>query len=676
MKNISFLKKAGCVALSLTMATGISAQNFCDFSRVGEQDESKADPMFPGTHRAAPVMMDYNNDGLLDIFYGGQNPDRGQVGDADNGWLPQSNLLKNNGDGTFTVLSEDKYTALPGTEVETASGITISTFSNVVFFDFNNDGYLDVLLTGRPEWGFNPMGDDSNYIVLYKNLGPDGDYKYELVNEALFRFGVPGDGKPNNEKQWMSMITVGDYDKDGYIDVATTGWNAGGGYGRWVDLYKNEGGTGEFTLQQVATTQGGVFISDEETNDFRPMSSGSVKFGDLDNDGWLDIVCSGYADGRYGDDPDPKAGNVLYIYKNMQDGTFNDITPEDVYGSWDGETILADFNADGLLDIFNVGHGDSWVRQANIIYNNGDGTFSLTGKDDLGLEGVQTSNIIAADLNNDGRIDLVYTGSGTDEIGGQEDKTRVVYQKADGTFVADDTYPIVHVEAGSSGIAVGDVDNDGALDIFVTGYNRSGIDGAYGCVARLYKNNLGDGIGANEAPSIPAGLIASITEGILNVSWEASTDNITPSDALSYNLYIKNNDTQKIFMLIAADIETGRLKVAKGLEVATFLTSYSMPLEDGNYTVGVQSIDQGQMSSEFAIARINSTAMPFVQKGQVTVLTTENGIVVKADNSQTVVVSDLCGRIIAKGETNANIPVVNRGVCLVTVDGVTYKIVK
>lgn len=55
--------------------------------------------------------------------------------------------------------------------------------------------------------------------------------------------------------------------------------------------------------------------------------------------------------------------------------------------------------------------------------------------------------------------------------------------------------------------------------------------------------------------------VAKIEKGMLTVTWDDATDDVTPAEALFYNVYVKNNNTGKISMIIPANPETGRLKV-------------------------------------------------------------------------------------------------------------------
>lgn len=112
--------------------------------------------------------------------------------------------------------------------------------------------------------------------------------------------------------------------------------------GRHIDLYLNDKGTGRFIRQEI---------------DFEAATNGSVMFGDLNNDGWLDIEYSGYSD---------KTSTALKTYINQQNGSFADLTPDNLTGAFQGQSTLADINGDGTLDIISTGNGDNWACLAPI----------------------------------------------------------------------------------------------------------------------------------------------------------------------------------------------------------------------------------------------------------------------------------------------------------------------
>jgi enediyne biosynthesis protein E4 len=237
---------------------------------------------------------DYNNDGLLDIYVvnlGGAN-----------------DLLRNNGDGTFTKVTDAAGVGNAGL------GLT------AVWSDFNLDGKLDLYVGNQ----------DAN--VLYQNDG------FGTFTDITALAGVSGGAT-------SGVTASGDFDNDGDIDiyVASNGSD---------DILYQNNGDGTFT--NVSATAG---ISN-------PGISVGIAFGDLDNDGWLDILVV-------------NEGNANVLYHNNGDGTFSDISAsagiEDPAGIGQG-TAFGDFDNDGDLDIFvtninlqnrlyrNEGNANNWLN--------------------------------------------------------------------------------------------------------------------------------------------------------------------------------------------------------------------------------------------------------------------------------------------------------------------------
>ena len=215
---------------------------------------------------------DYNNDGLLDIYIVN---------------LSGSNvLLRNNGDGTFTNVTDAAGVG------NTGAGIT------AVWSDFNLDGKLDLYVANQ----------DAN--VLYQNDG-FGTFT-DITAIAGVGTGATSDGTAS-----------GDFDNDGDIDIYVAN------NGSEDILYQNNG-DGTFTDISVAA---GISNSG---------ASLGISFGDLDNDGWLDIFVA-------------NSGNANVLYHNNGDGTFSDISAsagiEDATGQAQG-TAFGDIDGDGDLDIF------------------------------------------------------------------------------------------------------------------------------------------------------------------------------------------------------------------------------------------------------------------------------------------------------------------------------------
>lgn len=573
------------------------------------------------------------------------------------GWNELAALVKNNGDGTFTVVQEWD------------ANIAFTVWSNAVFFDYDNDGNPDLLLVGRGgDWR---VGQDKKFARLYRNTGEEGGYMFEEV----YRTGL----KQYCDEMYFNTISIGDYDRDGYNDILIMCYDDNG---RSIDLYKNNSGDGTFSLQQNAIPQAGHEVTEEvlidpnnpdlgtkrvTVNKFYPASNGAVMFGDLDNDGWLDIFYTGYSNTSRG----------IRTYRNMQDGTFMDVTPvDDISGAFQSQSVLGDIDGDGTLDIMVTGHVEDWNRVSSIYYNRidpvtGKQQYILHDSDASGIHAVNKANLLIADFNNDGLMDIVMNGDT-----GNDNRNRIYYRNTDGTFTLDESYPFFATREG--GLNMGDINGDGNMDVILSGYKNA--DG-YDSPLHVYVNRPADnGLANNTPPLAPPSVDAVYADGKLTITWEQSTDGISAQKSLRYNIYVRNNTTGKIWMMIPADISTGRVRVGTDLQtsLSSHVKEYSISMPEGdNYTVGVQALDQSYAGSPFtAITGYFTSMQPEVKKADRQIQVTNGGVLVKSDLPEDVEIIGITGQRIAKGMTNEVISIPASGVYIVMVAGESFKVIK
>ncbi|MFA6653280.1 MAG: FG-GAP-like repeat-containing protein, partial [Candidatus Delongbacteria bacterium] len=298
------------------------------------------------------------------------------------------------------------------TEINTS--LTGVIYSSVEWGDYDNDGDLDILLTGN------------GISKIYRNdAGTFTDVAAELI-------GVSD-----------CSSALGDYDNDGDLDILLTGNSI---FGPISKIFRNNGGT-FFDIAAVLT---GVM-------------HGSSAWGDYDNDGDLDILLTG----------DTNAGYISKIYRNDA-GIFIDINAV-LIGVVDGSSEWGDFDNDGYLDLIITGYTGS--ERISKIYRNNAGVFIDIG---AGLPGVSLSSVAWGDYDNDSDLDLIISGT----IGfGWFSR---IYRNDSGMF-ANIGAGFTEVFNGSA--EWGDYDNDGDLDILLTGYKAEGFSG--GGVSRIYRNDSG-----------------------------------------------------------------------------------------------------------------------------------------------------------------------------------------
>lgn len=567
----------------------------------------------PMTASGQQVWGDYNNDGFIDMFMAaGQG-------------TPFSALYKNNGNGTYT---------------EQLTDITMLTLSSSVFFDYDNDGNLDLLIAGSVD------GTTTAAITeLYKNSGPP-NYTLTLVDAAPF-VGISSESGDNSTR----LIEVVDYNNDGWLDVFLSG-NAGGtwavsGNERVVALYKNNHGAFEL---QTTPVEGSNFVS---------MNGGGIHCGDINNDGYADMIVSGYVDGT--------VQSVTDLYINNGSGGFTYFADSRTVftGHTQGETFFADIDNDGWLDIVEIGRdvNNGWANFANLFINNKNLTFTKHDAAATGLIG-GSAVVAVGDINNDGKVDIAASGWGPN--------TTFFYNKGDNTFLAKPIDPdIARARAGCINFV--DFNKDGNLDFTIFGYR----DGGDGTPANptwpdfFLKNNLADGIVTNARPSTPANFVVTTSGSDVILSWDKASDDNTPADAIRYNIYAKKRIGSEIFQFFPADVTTGLLKAngVRPLVSGTTITLKGFALAD--YTFGVQAVDNGNLGgafTSFTTGLVNNT-----KKMDVSVFSFKDQITISNEQSDKVsyTVSNVAGQIILKGFCNPGekkeIRLSQKGVCLVKV---------
>jgi len=328
------------------------------------------------------------------------------------------------------------------------------------FLDYNNDGYQDIFLVNGTSRTAESKGEHPHDYLLRNN--GDGTFA-DVTTQA--HLGDSG---------WHSGCAIGDYNNDGFPDIYVTSFGPN-------KLYRNNG---DGTFTEVGEKAG---VADPHW-DFPKWSMGAA-FGDYDNDGRLDLYVTNFVrvdpqhlPPRPGDKnacklkgvpiacpPDTYQGEQGILYHNNGDGTFTDVTKaagliRSDLGHGFG-VVFADFGNRGLQDIYQV--NDSGP---NFFYiNNGDGTFKdASFESGLTVDGngnpMGTMGVTVGDINNDGLMDIF--------VATWINQSHVLFQNH-GSYTFDDvTQPWGLGQIGYDYCAWGtrlfDFDNDGWLDLWVT----------------------------------------------------------------------------------------------------------------------------------------------------------------------------------------------------------------
>jgi hypothetical protein len=243
-------------------------------------------------------------------------------------------------------------------------------------------------------------------------------------------------------------IAVGDFNQDGIPDLVVAN-------------------SGSDTVSILLGNRDGTFRPSREYS-AGDAGTESVVVGDFNGDGKLDLMVANVGDHQ-------QSGNVGVLLGNG-DGTFMPVVVYDA-GAAPGFVAVGDFNGDGKLDFAASGNLAN-VDLVSIFLGKGDGTFVPAVNYPTGVNGPQS--VVVADLNGNGRLDLVVTNPNSDSIS-------VLLGRGDGTFQAAGNYLDVD---GPFGTASGDFNGDGKLDLVVANAEAGGT------VSVL----IGNGDGTFQAP--------------------------------------------------------------------------------------------------------------------------------------------------------------------------------
>ncbi|MCD4768839.1 MAG: FG-GAP-like repeat-containing protein [Bacteroidales bacterium] len=451
---------------------------------------------------------DYDSDGDQDILF---------TGYSDSG--PITKIYKKNGNNTFTEQTDISLTGVYEGSVD--------------WGDYDNDGDLDILLTGNSLSG--------EIAKIYKNNGD---------NTFTDQTGISLTGVKKSSAVW------GDYDNDGDPDIIISGISASGQ--QICKIYRNDK-EGQFAELQV---------------NIPPFSNGTLDWGDYDNDGDPDILVTGL---------DYSGNKVAKIYNN-NNNSFTWQTGISIAGVEYSTAAWGDYDNDGNLDILLAGNGSGGIRISKLYRNSGDNTF--TEQTGTSLPGVSDGSVAWGDYDNDGDLDILLTGFNPPE--GRI--SRIYKNNGDNTFTEQTEISLSGV-SGSS-VAWSDYDNDGDLDILLTGSTET-----YENVIKIYRNNCTN---PNNIPAPPANLSSKANSGNTVLFWNRATDTETARESLTYNIVISGSPDSLEILSPMADLNTGYREVtAMG---NTFIdTSYAiMNLDTGKYYWSVQTIDNAFAGSAFA----------------------------------------------------------------------------
>ena len=436
-----------CVARAQTSGERPHFREITAESGITFQHQSAPEKKFIVESMSGGVaLFDFDNDGLLDIYFVNSLT----VDTADQPKSARSALYRNLGNGKFVDVAQQAGVAFPGW------GMGVCTA------DYDGDGWEDLYVTG--------LGGNH----LYRN-NRNGTFS-DVTKEA----GVAGGG-------WSTGCGFADYDRDGNLDLFVSRYVA-------IDLkHLPEFGKGKTCQYHNIAVQCGprglpgssdfLFHNDghghfTEVSKQAGVSDPNGYFGlgiawfDYNGDGWPDLFVA--------NDSTPN-----FLYRNLGNGKFEEVgfkagVAVSDEGTEQGSMGVAvgDYNNDGRFDLYVTNFSDEY---SDLFRNDGESGFtdasfrSKTARPSVPLVGWGTAFF---DFDNDGLLDLIAVNghvypqlerAATAMSAGYRQPKLLFRNLGDGTFtdVTAAAGPLFTEKRASRGLAVGDLDNDGALDIVI-----------------------------------------------------------------------------------------------------------------------------------------------------------------------------------------------------------------
>ena len=418
---------------------------------------------------------------------------------------------------SFYVVSGTNQSFTTRVFTDIGAGLHGMDTSSGVWGDFDNDGRLDFVLSGR---GTNIPGPSGFSSGLWKNTGSGftnsnnlsltykgiawGDYDNDgrldlLIADRVLRHTGSSfvDIQTGFPQPFFGSTTWGDYDGDGRMDVLVTG------------LFSYDPGDPFAPVPAEADVWLNRPAGFVRANTGLAGVSGAAAWGDYDSDGRLDVALSGFTNGL---NYETLSSRIL---RNTGAG-FSNINAG-LPGLFSDSLAWGDYDNDGRPDLLLAGQSATGVV-SQVWRNTGNGFSNINA----GLPGVYFGSAAWGDYDNDGRLDILLTGATNYVSGTWTGFVSQVWRNTGNGFT--------NLNAGLPGVysgsaAWGDYDNDGRLDILLTGTNAT-----LGRISQVWRNHSP---ATNTPPSAPTGLTVTLAGNNAFFSWNAGTDVQTPAAGLT-----------------------------------------------------------------------------------------------------------------------------------------------
>ncbi|WP_299053828.1 FG-GAP-like repeat-containing protein [uncultured Polaribacter sp.] len=456
----------------------------------------------------------------------------------------------------------------------------------------------------------NPFIGLSDSSVAWGDFDRDGDQDVAVIGRSNL-FGIITKLYTNDDGSFVDTqyafnnvydgdIEWSDLNKDGFIDLIISGLDANNETS--TKIYINTGGTG---------------FNESSSLKLPNLFGTSISSGDLDNDGDIDFSINGLnADNEW----------VFEIYYRENDllvrePNFNGTTLP--FGSIN----ISDYDFDGDQDILGVGNNVSFYKQnTNINNDNSSSSFSLPALSNSSftaygtticmmgensnnelefwfgkrnqlskvsnIEGLKNGDIALGDYNNDGILDIVVTGENSlgESISKLYDGVRDINDNGNSSVANVQLNTEINLKGfRNSNAKWVDYDLDGDLDLFLSGTSSDGEE------TILYKTSIANK--TNNAPEKITDLtFENLGNGKVKLSWTAPEDDF--SKEIGYIIRLGTTPGGSELSNTESNLVTGQRLITKS--PAIYTTDYELSLAPGNYYWSVQSVDNGFQGSTFS----------------------------------------------------------------------------
>ena len=459
------------------------------------------------------------------------------------------------------VLLAQNFTNVAGSTNTTIG--TVSKEGGLSFGDFNNDGCLDLLVN---------TGTSSNTALVTRllqsncNANPD-NITYTDVTSTL----AAGLTLQRAERS----VVWGDYNNDGYLDFARNTHTR-------IEIYLNKGPFASPAYSFGDASQNPNYII---TNAISPgINAEGMAWADVNGDGWLDLLYDNHNNGVevYSKDV---SGNPCSSGFNLTEGSTIGLINNNSEGDY---MVAGDLNDDGWPDLL------ARKRDAaeDLYINDGDGTFTLNTN--FSEISIAKGGVAFCDFDNDGDFDIIWTF----------DTRNVIYENNGGNPLTFTIHNEGTIAGGNTGInptesirgcSCGDVDNDGDIDLFLTGN---------GGTVYLYKNDLNNGnafqfIKANGGININAEGMGTVmadydNDGDLDIYANVNNglNQLWRSDLITTSTPATDKDYLKVKIVLQNPASAQSNVLGRHLIGATAILR-RLPADGGAIVGGIQEINGG-----------------------------------------------------------------------------------